>query len=161
MKHLATEPAVYGVILVAGLVVIVADTAEASWDVLVKVLATVVVFWAAHLYAGVVAHLGDDHGRDTPVRARLAHAVQHTFEHSWGMLVAALIPASVLLLGVSNAVDDQVAIWGTLWTSVAVLGILGYFKVEPWTSRLWARFVSAGITSLLGLVLIGLKAVVH
>ena len=36
MKHLVTESAVYGVILVAGLVVIVANTAEASWDVLVK-----------------------------------------------------------------------------------------------------------------------------
>ena len=161
MKHLVTESAVYGVILVAGLVVIVANTAEASWDVLVKVLATVVVFWAAHLYAGTVAHLGDDHEQEIPVRDRLAAAARHSLDHSWGMLVAALVPVSVLLLGVANALDDQAAIWGTLWVAVAVLGVLGYFKVAVWTPRLSLRLASASIPSLLGLVLIALKVFVH
>ena len=52
---IVSEPAIHGVILVAGLVVILGNSDEASWDVLVKVIATLVVFWAAHVYAGAVA----------------------------------------------------------------------------------------------------------
>lgn len=59
MKDFATEPAVYGIVLVAGLVAIRAEGAEESWAVLVKVVATVLVFWAAHVYAGIVAHIGE------------------------------------------------------------------------------------------------------
>lgn len=161
MKHLATEAAVYGVILVAGLVVIVADTAEASWDVLVKVLATVAVFWAAHVYASTVAHLSDDHEAGVPAWLRLGRAARYSLDHSWGMLIAALLPASFLLLGVANLVRDDVAIWGTLWVAVAVLGVLGYLKVAPWSSHQWLRLVSASMTSFLGLVLIALKIVIH
>lgn len=161
MRHLVTEAAVYGVILVAGLVVIVANTVDASWDVLVKVLATVAVFWAAHVYAGTVAHLSDDHEPGVPARTRLGHAARYALDHSWGMLVAALLPASFLLLGVANVVGDQVAIWGTLWVAVVVLGVLGYLKVAQWTTRRWVRVASASITSLLGLILIGLKILIH
>ena len=46
---IVSEPAIHGVILVAGLVVILGNSEEASWDVLVKVIATLVVFWAAHV----------------------------------------------------------------------------------------------------------------
>jgi hypothetical protein len=156
-----TESAVYGVILVAGLVVIVSDAAQASWDVLVKVLATVVVFWAAHIYAGTVAHLSDHPGSDLAIAQRLRHAARHALDHSWGMLVAALLPVTVLLLGVANVVADRVAIWGTLWLAVVVLGALGYLKVASWTGKRWVRFASASVTSVLGLVLIGLKILVH
>ncbi len=51
VRTIATEPAIYGVVLVAGLVVVVGESAEASWDVFAKVFLTVLVFWAAHVYA--------------------------------------------------------------------------------------------------------------
>lgn len=161
MAGWVTESAVYGVILVAGLVVIVSNSAEASWDVLVKVLATVVVFWAAHIYAGTVAHLSDHPERNLAVARRLRHAARHALDHSWGMLVAALLPVTVLLLGVANLVADQVAIWGTLWLAVAVLGALGYLKAASWSGKQWVRFASASVTSVLGLVLIALKILIH
>lgn len=161
MKHLATEAAVYGVILVAGLVVIVGKTAEASWDVLVKVGATVLVFWAAHIFAGTVAHLSDAHAPGVLPRVRLLHAAKYALDHSWGMLLAALVPLVPLLLGVLNVLDDQQSIWATLWIAVLVLGVLGYAKIAPWTRRLWVRLAGAAVTSTLGLLLIALKAVVH
>ncbi len=161
IARLVTESAVYGVILVAGLVVIVSNSAEASWDVLVKVLATVVVFWAAHIYAGTVAHLSDHHESDLPASRRLALAARHSLDHSWGMLLAALLPVTVLLLGVANLVPDQVAIWGTLCLAVVVLGALGYLKVASWSRKPWVGVASASVTSVLGLVLIGLKILIH
>lgn len=161
LERLGTESAVYGVILVAGLVVILSDSHAASWDVLVKVVATVLVFWAAHIYAGAVAHLGDELELDVPAGQRLAHAARHTVEHSWGMLVSALLPVTVLLLGVANVVSDQAAIWGTLWLAVVVLGVLGYLKVAAWSQLQWLRIASASVTALLGMVLIGLKVVIN
>ena len=158
---LSNESAVYGVILVAGLVEILSSPAAASWDVLVKVLVTVVVFWLAHIYAGTVAHLGDEHEADLPALQRLARAARYSLNHSWGMLLTALIPVGMLLLGVIGVVSDDIAIWGTLWVAVVVLGVLGYLKAAAWSSRVSVRLISAAVTSLLGLVLIGLKMLVH
>ncbi|QDO89804.1 hypothetical protein FNH13_16895 [Ornithinimicrobium ciconiae] len=155
------EPAIYGVVLVAGLVVIVSDSAAASWAVLAKVLATLVVFWLAHVYAGVVAHLGDRQDHGVPVRTRLAASVRHAVAHSWGMLLAGLVPTLLLVMGVLGLVSDRTAIWGTLWAAVGVLGGLGWLGVASWSPRPSRWLLGAVVTSVLGLVLIGLKALVH
>lgn len=160
MKYLVTEAAIYGVILVAGLVVIVGKTAEGSWEVVMKVGATVVVFWAAHIFSGTVAHLSDPHPDMLP-RVRVLLAARDALDHSWGMLLAALVSLSPLLLGALTVLDGQQSIWVTLWSAVLVLGLLGYAKVAPWTSRLWIRLASAAVSATLGLLLIGLKVLVH
>ncbi len=161
MKDLATEPAVYGVVLVAGLVVVSGESTEAPLDVLVKVAATVVVFWAAHVYAGVIARLGDEHQPGVRVRTRLASALRRALDHSWGILGAVVVPLLVLLLGVVDVLTHSQAVWGTLWVSVLLLGVLGYYKVANWAGRGWVRLASAAATSTLGLALILLKTFVH
>ncbi len=160
VKFIVSEPAIHGVILVAGLVVILGNSEEASWDVLVKVIATLVVFWAAHVYAGAVAHLGDEYEGDTPWRTRAVRATRDALDHSWGMLLAGVIPLVVLTLGTLNLLSDQNAIWGTLWVAVLILGVLGWLGVASWSPRPQARFLGAVVTSLLGLALVVLKALV-
>src|SRR5690606_958818 len=112
VRRMVSEPAIYGVVLVAGLVVIIGNSADASWDVLVKVLATLVVFWIAHVYAAVVAHLGDTYDDTVPGRDRLVAAIRDSLSHSWGMLLAGVIPLVVLTLGVIRLISDRQAIWG-------------------------------------------------
>ena len=112
MRNLATEAAIYGVVLVAGLVAAVGEAAEASWDVFAKVLVTVLVMWAAHLYAGVVAHLGDETDEPMTFRQRLARATREALLHSRGMLIASILPLVVLLLGHFGVLDDEQAVWG-------------------------------------------------
>jgi len=160
VKFIVSEPAIHGVILVAGLVVILGNSEEASWDVLVKVIATLVVFWAAHVYAGAVAHLGDEYEGDTPWRTRAVRATRDALDHSWGMLLAGVIPLVVLTLGTLNLLSDQNAIWGTLWVAVLILGILGWLGVASWSPRPQARLLGAVVTSLLGLALVVLKSLV-
>lgn len=156
-----SEPAIYGVVLVAAQVVVVANSADASWDVLIKVLATLIVFWFAHVYAGVVAHLGDVLDDSTPTWARLGAAIHDGLVHSWGMLLAGVIPLVVLTLGVLGVIRDSTAIWGTLWAAVVVLGLLGWLGVASWTARPLRGLVGALVTCVLGAVLIVLKAIVH
>jgi len=160
VKFIVSEPAIHGVILVAGLVVILGNSEEASWDVLVKVIATLVVFWAAHVYASAVAHLGDEYEGDTPWRTRAVRATRDALDHSWGMLLAGVIPLVVLTLGTLNLLSDQNAIWGTLWVAVLILGILGWLGVASWSPRPQARLLGAVVTSLLGLALVVLKSLV-
>ena len=160
MQHL-NESAVNGVILVAGMVVIVSSADGASWDVLVKVAATVAVFWASHVFAGLVAHLGDEHAGDPSGGVRLFSAARYSLAHSWGMLAAALVPVSVLMLGATGVIADERAIWGSLWVAVAMLALLGYLEVAPWLRSVWQRIVGAAITAALGVLLILLKAAVH
>lgn len=156
-----SEPAIYGVVLVAGLVVIISDKADASWDVLIKVLATLIVFWLGHVYAAVVAHLGDAPDDGVTSRTRLGAATRNALLHSWGMLLAGIIPVSVLTLGVLKLLSDRDAIWGTLWAAVLVLGVLGWLGVASWSTRPANGLLGALLTSLLGLVLVALKWLVH
>ena len=59
-----TEAAVYGTILVSGLVAVSSAHGETSLVVLVTVAVTVLVFWGAHVYAGTVARVSDRDERD-------------------------------------------------------------------------------------------------
>lgn len=162
VKQLVSEPAIHGVVLISGLLVIVANQEDAAaHDALIKVLATTVVFWLAHVYAGAVVHLGDHHEDDCSTAVRVRRAVAYSFGHSWGMLGAALIPGLILGLSVLGVVSHEHAVWGTLWVDVAILAVLGYLGVATWSRRLWPRLVGAGATALLGVVLIVLKALIH
>ena len=53
-----TEQSVYGVILVAGMIVVAGAADATSFTVFVIVVVTVLVFWGAHVYAGTVAAHG-------------------------------------------------------------------------------------------------------
>ncbi len=159
MKALVSESAIYGVLLVAGLVFIAGEAAEEYWDVFVKVCATLAVFWVAHVYAGAVAHLGDEPAGGAVLRVR--NAVADAAQHSWGMLLAAVPPMIVLLLGRVRFMDPQIAVWASLWACVALLGLLGYAKVAIWTTRTSARVAGGVATAALGLVLVVLKTWVH
>ena len=57
---LLSEEGVYGVILVSGIIVATNVASDSSWHVFTVVISTVIVFWAAHVYAGTVAQHGHD-----------------------------------------------------------------------------------------------------
>lgn len=158
LRVLASESAVYGVVLVSGLVVIAADTDYASSKVLIKIASTVLVFWAAHVYAGFVAY---PHQRNAESDPTWTQALRTSLAHSWGMLVAALIPAVVLLLGVVGILDDVDAIWASLWVDVGLLTIIGYLGASTWSTKLWVRLLGGLSTAALGIVLIVMKALTH
>jgi len=160
MKLILSEPAIHGVVLGAGLLEILSSEALASWDVLVKVLGTLMVFWAAHVYAGTVAHLDDEYEGDTPARVRVVRAARVSIDHSWGLLLAGVIPLIVLTVGALGLVTDRNAIWGTLWLAVVVLGVLGWLGVSSWTRDTRSRVLGALTTATRGLGIVALKACV-
>ncbi|WP_350349218.1 hypothetical protein ABIQ69_04645 [Agromyces sp. G08B096] len=153
----ATEESVYGVILVAGMIVVAGAHAASSWSVFWTVAVTVVVFWAAHVYAGTVAHHGLDHDRVIGIGESFRAALRR----SVGLLASAAIPSLILLAGATRAIDDAAAIWIALWSGVAVLAVLGWIAFQRRGAAWPIRLLGALATAAFGLVMIVLKAFVH
>jgi hypothetical protein len=155
-RILMSEEAIYGLILVSGMIVVSYDLAGTSLNALITVVVTVIVFFAAHVYAGTLARLAATDGK-----AGLPESLRGAVRHSMGMLLVSLAPVAVLLLGVTKAVDDDFAIWCALSIDAIALGILGWLAVAKWTRHFWLRLASALVTAAFGGVLIVLKALLH
>ena len=152
-----TEASVYGTILVSGMIVVAGGYGATSWQTFLGVIGTVIVFWAAHVYAGALVEYGVNKAEDPS----MGTAVRLSLRHSLGFLTSAVPPSSVLLLGALRAVPDDVAVWIALWLGVVILGALGYsafaLRGSPWPIRILGCVGTAG----LGVAMILLKVVVH
>jgi hypothetical protein len=151
-----SEEAVYGLILVSGMIVVSYTATGTSLSALVTVVVTVLVFFAAHVYAGTLARLAASEGRAT-----LPESLRAAVRHSLGMLLISLLPIAVLFLGVSRFIDDDLAVWVALSVDAVALGILGWLAVAKWTTNVWLRVGSALTTAAFGGILILLKAFIH
>lgn len=152
---LVSEESVYGLILVSGMIVVSNTLTGTSANALLTVVVTVIVFFAAHVYAGTIAGLAREHRGDFRASFRAA------LHHSEGMLVISVIPVVILLLGVSRVIDDDLAIWAALLVDTAILGVVGWFAVARWNPKFWVRITSALITAGFGFILVLLKAFIH
>ena len=157
LSAFGTEGAVYGNILVSGMIVVAGTHGATAWNVLITVIGTVLVFWAAHVYAGTLSmHVADD-GDPHP----LSHSFRLALRRSVGMLVAALLPSLVLLLGTFKIIDDQLALWVALWLGVVVLGAIGYLVYARRGSSMAVRLLGSLSSAGFGIVMVLLKAFVH
>ena len=149
----------YGNILVSGMIVVAGTHGATAWNVLITVIGTVLVFWAAHVYAGTLSlHvIGEGEGEAHP----LAHSFRLALRRSFGMLIAALLPSLVLLFGTLRVIDDQVALWVALWLGVGILGVIGYMVYARRGSSLPVRLLGALVSAGFGIVMVLLKAFAH
>jgi len=156
-----TEAAVYGTLLISGLIAVSSAHGEKSLRVLITVAVTVLVFWGAHVYAGTVARLGERRPDAPDERTGLSAAFRQSLRHSFGMLSSAAIPCLVLLAGTTRIIPDDAANDVALWTGVAILALLGYVAFLRRGSTLLVRIIGSLGTASFGLVFVGLKALVH
>ncbi len=158
-RMLVTEGSVYGLILVAGMVVVSRNLTARSIDAVLTVLATVLVFYAAHVYAATVAALAGDGAEDA--RPSVGAALRAAMLHSAGMLVVAVLPLLALFLGVWGLLGHSDAIWAALLIDVVLLAGLGWLVTALRTRAVWARVGGAVLTAAFGGVLILLKVLIH
>ncbi|UOQ88329.1 hypothetical protein MUN74_13705 [Agromyces endophyticus] len=152
-----TEESIYGVLLVSGMIVVTGSHGSNSWQVFWTVIVTVLVFWAAHVYAGTVAR----HGLAVERVMGLRDAFGESMRRSLGLLLSALIPSAILLLGVLEVVPDLLTIWLALWAGVVVLAVLGFVAYRRRGAPLHLQLLGAVGTAAFGLVMILLKAIIH
>lgn len=154
-----TEAAVYGTILVSGLIALASYAGETSIHVLIKVGVTVVVFWGAHVYAGTVARMGERAGPEA--RAQLGQAFRGSLRHSLGMLTSAGLPALILVFGTTRIIPDEIANDIALWSGVVILAFLGYVAFLRRGSSHLVRIAGALATASFGLAFVVMKALIH
>lgn len=152
---LVSEEAIYGLILVAGMIIIASERADEAWDTVVTVAVTVIVFFAAHVYAGTVSRMAG--GPGSSVRAALGGAIRH----SRGLLIVAVLPVIFLVLGASGVITADHGIWFALVVTVLLLVIDGWLMTASRSPAFWARAGGAAISGAFGAVLILLKVVIH
>jgi positive regulator of sigma E activity len=148
------EHGVYGIVLVTA-VIAVGWNDETDLDVLVFLLGTVVVFWLAHIYAGVVASRSAEHPEP------LTAAIRTAMKHASGMLIAMLIPAALLCTAVLGWVEEYTAYFLALGSGLLMLAIIGYLNAARNRSRWPWRIAGVLSTTLLGALVIGLSILVH
>lgn len=153
---LMSEEAIYGLILVSGMIVVSGSLVGTSINALVTVIVTVIVFFAAHVYAGTLSRMAVGAGR-----AHFRQSLRAALWHSSGMLVVSVPPIVILALGVTEVFDDQTAIWTALIVDTVALGVLGWLAASRWLDGFWPRLLSALVTAAFGGIIVFLKAVIH
>ncbi|QAY61207.1 hypothetical protein ET475_15280 [Microbacterium protaetiae] len=152
---LVSEEAVYGLILVAGMVLIGSERADEAWETMVTVLVTVLVFFAAHVYAGTLSRMAGGKGSSIPT------ALGGAVRHSIGLLVVAVPPLAVLVVGASGVITPDAAVWLALIITAVLLIVDGWLMAAARTSSFWVRLLGAAISGAFGAVLIVLKVLIH
>jgi hypothetical protein len=111
-----------------------------------------VATWIAHLYAEVVG----DRLRAEEVDRR---EVRHAMADGLPILVAALPPAFMLLLGRLDVVDEDVALWAAIIAAIVQLVAVGAYVgrvLSPKTSKPWSY---AAATAAVGVAVVTVKLV--
>ena len=143
-----------GILLVTAVIVAASTHGAPIGSVLAVAAVTVLVFWAAHVYASMLV-----------LYAREGHtakgAARHAAREEIGMLQSVVPPLLILAAGALGIVEGATAVWLSLWGGVIVLTVVPVLALRR-RGRPWGPSLLAGAGSgALGLVLIALKALVH
>jgi hypothetical protein len=153
---LVTPELIYGTII-SSAVIAVAEDDDDDFDVFVVTFVTMLVFWAAHVFAIAVANHGMRNGRVIGI----GQAFREGVHHSVGLLYASVVPLLFLILGSVGVLDEDTAYLVALVVGMVVLGVLGWMafadRGSPWPMRLLGGLG----TALFGLVIVAFKAVLH
>jgi hypothetical protein len=148
--------AVYGQILVTSVVGALSEDSEIDAGyILVSVVTTMLVFWLAHVYAEAMS-------RGLEARRHLRWAeIRRLAAAEWPLVQAAVPTAIVLGLGAVGALSTESAVDIAIGVGVVALfswGLaIGRASGSSWAASLIGAAISAGF----GLVVVGLKALVH
>jgi hypothetical protein len=153
---IVTPELIYGTI-VSSAVIAVADDDDTDFDVFVVTVVTMLVFWAAHVFAISVAN----HGRRNGEVIGLGVAFREGVQHSSGLLLASVIPLLFLILGSIGVMDEDTAYLVALVVGTALLGVLGWLAFAERGSAWPVRLLGGVGTALFGFVIIVFKAVLH
>ncbi len=143
---------VYGTIVVMATIAAGGKGGVDAWRLAVFVVATVVVLWIAHVYSHALAEsIGRGRRLDRPELADIAR-------REIAIVLAAVPPLAVLILGAAGVIRESRAIWLALVICLLALGVQGlrYARAER-LGRL-GTFIAVGVNLALGLVIVGLKA---
>jgi hypothetical protein len=146
--------AIYGTIVANAVIATTAGGHQSAELILEATLATLLVFWLAHVYADFLGH-GLCHGRSN-LRLLASIMVQEL-----SMLVAPALSILLLLLGALGVLEEALAVSLALWNGVVQLvgwGIdVGRRRGQAWPAALLTGLVNGAF----GVVIVLLEVQLH
>ncbi len=147
------EGAITGTVVCAAVIAFGVDQADSTAQLMLAILATVGVYWLAHLHAVTIGNA-----------LRHGHHPVKDFGHALGetapVALVSVIPLAVLLLTRILGASLAASTWTALGTTIALLATYSYragvrVGLGPW-GRLGSATAGAGIGVLVALLKIGL-----
>jgi hypothetical protein len=155
-EHANPARAIYGTILVMAVITAFShDDSVTSAELVGAVAATTLVFWVAHVYAEVLGRRLE--GED---RLRLAE-IRAVMRSEWPIVEAAFLPVLGLLLGVLSIVSDDTAVYIAIGAGVVELFGWGFAAGRKLGLSTRGTLLAGTVNGALGLVIVGLKVIVH
>ncbi len=150
----AAPAAIYGTIVSASVTAAAGET-ESLLAVCISVLVTVLVYWIAELYSELFAERMNQPAKRSwePLRRRVVAR--------WPMVQASYVPLAVLIVAGLCGAGVSLAVTIALGVTTAMLFWLGWIAARRSGSTGLGLVLSAVLAACFGLVLIGLKAIVH
>ena len=145
---------VYGTIVVLSVVTAASTVEHDLWRLAVIAASTVVIYWIAHVYS---------HGLGESLRlGRRLTAVEFGAigRRECSILLAAVVPVAVIVLGALGAFSTRTALWIAVGVGVATLTVQGlrFARLERLSPA--GTIATVAINLALGLVIVLLKALV-
>jgi hypothetical protein len=146
--------AIYGTIVATAVIAAAAVSHEPAGIILAETVATLLVFWLAHVYADLGAQALHEGKRDLK-------AVPAIMARELSMVAAPALSIVFLLLGTLGLLDEGVAVRLALWNGVAQLAGWG-ITVERRLGQSWPAALLGGLVNgAFGLVIVGLEVLLH
>jgi hypothetical protein len=123
-----------------------------AWQLAAVVVTTVLVLWIAHVYAHALAEsITAGRRLDRPTAVAIVR-------RELAIPLAAVAPVGALVLGGLDVLRESTAVWLALGLGLAALAVQGmrYARIERLSGRATALILAVNL--LLGLVIVGLKA---
>lgn len=148
--------AIYGLIVAMSILAVwsVEPDPDAT-EVLESLAGTVVIFWLAHAYAAISEDM--IRNRRRPTRGELRTIVSH----EWPLVEVAVLPALIVGLAVVDAVSTETAIAIALYVCLAELAATGFVSAWRTGTRGLAVVALGGVSVVLGVAIVALKALIH
>jgi hypothetical protein len=144
---------IYGVIV--GTAVMAADNGGGVGRLVIAVLVTLLVYWAAERYAHVLA-------RRIGLGRRLTHAeLRRELSDGWELVTASYLPLLVLVTSSLLGADLFGSVRNALVFSTALLGLHGWRVGSEAGLGRRRRLLSATIAGAFGIVMIALQTFLH
>ncbi len=153
---LVRPPTIYGTIIVSA-VIVAANDNTTDFEVFELTLGTIVTVWVAHVFSEVVAGEHAVTNPPTPLRT----VIRHAMGHASGLLIAAILPLLLLLVGTFGGLTEYIAYYASLGVAVLSLAVLGWLVFAHRGNAWPIRLAGAVGTALLGAIVVFLKSLIH
>jgi hypothetical protein len=144
------EGAITGTVVCAAAIAAGVGSVEKTWQLILAILGTVLVYWIAHLHAITI-------GSAMNRKHRPLKALRHAFVEALPVAGASIVPLAVLLVMRLFGASMRTGAWAALYATIILLAFYSYRAGARSGLGKRGRLASALVGALVGVLVVVLK----